>query len=367
MISRTRAATAGLLVPAALALGMSANTSYRFLGTALQITDHVERLALCGVAEAAIVALTIYSWATRTRGAAWLAYAVVLAQAVPAFQVGGATGGTIRVALGPVLLAVLLHLLLGLELRMAGAQSDSIASAALREVRERLTARLGIGRRGADSAAIARSRAADRAVDLADRSDLSRSVRSRAKNRARLAAAIDAARHDLAPAEADAAEAEIVARVVRRKSVDSLSGIGMRHDWSAALYEQMQGSELPQPEGTVNRLLEARRRLMWGIHPAMPPKPAGGDVQAEEFEHDQEDDQEAGDVTDYAAALLGHEPPPWTDLSLRQAVAKADEILPGMSSVLLAQVLAEVGVHTTDASVRSTRSSLRRAQTVSQR
>jgi hypothetical protein len=235
-MSRQTAATAGLLVPAALAMAMSADTSYRFLETALQITHPAERAVLCGVAEAAIVALTVYAWATRTKGPAYLAYAAVLVQAIPAFEVSGGVGGPVRVILGPVLLAVLLHLLLGLELRMSGGKPDSLVRAALRELRERLTAFLGIGRRGADSAAIARSRAADRAVDLADRVEAARDgSRRHSRLKAKLAAQIDAARHGLTPAEAVKAEADIVARVVRRKSVTSLAGIQARHDWAVSL------------------------------------------------------------------------------------------------------------------------------------
>ncbi|MFD7462978.1 MULTISPECIES: hypothetical protein [unclassified Streptomyces] len=235
-MSRTKAATLGLLAPAALALAMSADTSYRFLGTALAITNETERALLCGVAEAAIVALTVYAWATRTKGPAYLAYAAVLVQAIPAFQVSGGVGGPVRVVLGPVLLAVMLHLLLGLELRMSGEKSDGLIGAALRELRERLTASLGIGRRGEDSAAIARSRAADRAVDLADRvADAPEGSRKRSRRAAKLAAAIDAARHGLDATEADAAEAAIVSRVVRRKSVAGLATIATRHDWAATL------------------------------------------------------------------------------------------------------------------------------------
>ncbi|WP_143589842.1 hypothetical protein [Streptomyces africanus] len=235
-MSRQTAATVGLLVPAALALTMSADTSYRFMETALQITDENERMALCGVAEAAIIALTVYSWATRTKGPAYLAYAAVLVQALPAFTVSGSVGGPVRVVLGPVLLAVLLHLLLGLELRMSGEKSTGILASALREMRERLVAFLGIGRRGADSAAIARSRAADRAVDLADRLEGAEPGKRRhTRLTAKLAAQIDAARHGLDADEAAAAEAAIVARVVRRKSVKSLANIKSRHDWTLSL------------------------------------------------------------------------------------------------------------------------------------
>lgn len=236
MPNRTQTATAGLLVPATLALSMSADTSYRFMATALQISAQTERLVLCGVAEAAIVALTVYAWATRTKGPAYLAYAAVLVQAIPAFQVSGSVGGPVRVVLGPVLLAVLLHLLLGLELRMSGAKPTGLLASVLRELRERLTAFLGIGRRGADSAAIARSRAADRAVDLADRVEAAKpGTRKHTRLAARLAVQIDAARHGLSPDDADAAERAIVARVVRRKSVTALARIPSRHDWTVSL------------------------------------------------------------------------------------------------------------------------------------
>lgn len=329
-INRTRAATAGLLIPTTLALGMSADTSYRYLGQVLDILGHIERAALCGVAESAIIALTVYAWATRTKGPAYLAYAAVLVQAIPAFQVSGATGGPVRVVLGPVLLAVLLHLLLGLELRMSGRKSDGLFASALRELRERVTSYLGIGRRGADSAAIARNRAADRAVDLADQVAAAKPG-SRKHNRlsARLAAAIDAARHGLALADADRAEAVIVARVVRRKSVTGLASIDARHDWTTAL--AFAENEKTEISGRTAR------------------KPEGENSKREI----------STDATTYAAALLSHEPPAWSELSKREAVAKADSLNPGLTARELSEVLALVGVTVTGDSIRAHRSALR--------
>lgn len=224
--ARARAVTIGLCVPAAMALAMSASTSYRFAGERLAITDVSERMALCGAAEAAIIALTLHSWGTRSKASAWLAYLFVAVQAVPAFAVSGGIGGIVRTVLGPVLLALMLHKLLGLEVKFSGEQSGGLFASAGREIRERLTARLGIGRRGADSAAIARSRAADRAVSLASR----RRLGTRAA--VRLARAVDAAQHGLDPAAAAVAEASVVARVVRRKSVADLHGLEARHVWS---------------------------------------------------------------------------------------------------------------------------------------
>lgn len=240
--SRAQAVTVGLLIPAAMGLALSASTSYRFAGTRLGITDLAERLTLCGTAEAAIIALTLHSWGTRSKASAWLAYALVAVQAVPAFSVSGGSGGIVRIALGPVLLALMLHKLLGLEMKLSGQVSTGLLASAGREIRERITARLGIGRRGADSAAIARSRAADRAVALASK----RSLGKRAA--VRLAVAIDAAQHGLGEVDAAAAEASIVARVVRRKSVADLHGLALRHVWSTSTVSAVELIEPPVEE-----------------------------------------------------------------------------------------------------------------------
>lgn len=356
-MNRTRAATAGLLAPTALALGMSADTSYRYLGQVLQITGHIERGALCGVAETAIIALTVYSWATHSKGAAYLAYVAVLVQAIPAFQVSGAAGGPVRVALGPVLLAVLLHLLLGLEIRMSGRKSDGLVASVLREARERLTAYLGIGRRGADSAAIARSRAADRAVMLADQVASAKPGSNRhARLSARLAAAIDAARHGLSPAEADRAEAAIVARVVRRKSVTGLAAIDVRHDWSSALALAERETESERGESTLRERREVKSERLEREAREVTRREArvlaGREVPR--------------DGTMLAASLLAHEPPAWADLSLRQAVAEADALIPGLTASELSEALAQVGVTSqngerpSSGSIRSTRSAIRK-------
>jgi hypothetical protein len=233
-MNRARLAGFGLAVPGLLALAMSVNSSYRFLGARLGIVAHTERLVLAGTAESAIIAFSVYAWATKSRGPARLALAAVLVQALPAYAIGGGIGGTVRVVIGPVLLAGVLHLLLGLEVRIRGERPDSLLRAAMREARERLAAWLGIGRRGADSAAIARSRAADRAVTLADQLAAARpGGRSHRRLVGRLAAAVDQSRYRLDVADADRAERDIVARIIRRKSVDSLARIETRHRWTA--------------------------------------------------------------------------------------------------------------------------------------
>lgn len=236
-MNRTKATTAAAVVLGTVDLVVAIDTAYRFFGK-LGVTNPIERAIVCGVGEMTIVVLTLFAWTTRKQGYAYLAYAAVLVQAIPAFEVshGSTAMGVIRMIFGPVVLAIVLHILLGLEVHVSGIRREGILGAALRELRERLTASLGIGRRGTDSAAIARSRAADRAVDLADRvAAATPGSRKHSRRAARLAAAIDDARHDLEPVAADEAEAAIVSRVVRRKSVAGLATIATRHDWTATL------------------------------------------------------------------------------------------------------------------------------------
>lgn len=263
MTDRKMVATVGLSIPATMAMVMSADTSFRFLGTVLGIVDPAERGTLTGTAEVAVIALTLYAWATRARSAAWIAYAVVLVQALPAFDVSGGYGGLVRMALGPVLLVVLLHLLLGLELRMSRVRPSGILADALREVRERLVAYLGIGRRGSDSASIARSRAADRAVALVDRvAATTPGSRRHRRYTAELARALDGARHGLGAFEAQAVEEGIVARVVRRKSVAGLAGIQVQYDWTGAPRNETPALETPVPVArpvSVQRPVPAKR------------------------------------------------------------------------------------------------------------
>lgn len=254
--SRARIATAALVVPAVMSLALSASTSYRYAGQHLAITDVVERMALCGVAEALILGFTAHSWATKSKGSAWTAYAIVCVQAVPAFAVSGGTGGIVRIVLGPIALAVTLHRLLGIEAKLSGTVSNGLLASAVREIRERLTARLGIGRRGADSAEIARSRAADRAVRLASR----RKLGNRAA--ARLAVAVDAAQHGLGDADAARAEAAVVARVVRRKSVAGLHGISVRHVWATSTQGASQGATQGPHTGGVPALYPLSQRTV---------------------------------------------------------------------------------------------------------
>jgi hypothetical protein len=325
-MNRTKVATTALALPAAMALGLSADTSWRFLDTVLKISQWEERALLCGTAEASVIALSVYAWATGSKIAAYLAYAVVLVQAVPAFAVSDGSGGVFRALFGPALLLVLLHLLLGLEVRMSGSRPDSLLSRAVREARERLVAYLGLGRRGENSAAIARSRAADRAVRLsAALAAAKEGSRRHRKLTARLAKALDDAQHGLDAETAEVTRRTVTARVVQWKSVGALAHIGARHEWVVQLDEPILSA--PEP-----------------------------DLSLTEIDDESEREGEGGDALTNGALLLGHEPPKWSSLAKRAAVEKADEILPNRSAREISEALAQVGVEISPESVRSNRS-----------
>lgn len=113
-ITRAKVTAAALVVPAVSALIVSVHTSYRFFGERLGITDHIGRLLLCGVGEAAIVALTARAWGLRRRLPLLLVYvlaALLVGEAAMVWPVGQAV---LKGGLGPVLLVITCQALVSL-------------------------------------------------------------------------------------------------------------------------------------------------------------------------------------------------------------------------------------------------------------
>ena len=160
------AGAAGMYVVALMATVISANTSYRFFGERLGITGmpftvpafgplpgftlDLERVALFGVMEVALVVLAYAMRANVVRigrpgPAQWVAWGVCAFAAFAAWELSGPVAGTARVFLGPVFGLVMLHLALGIEVKVRRGQSTGVWSQAGREVRERVLSRLGLG------------------------------------------------------------------------------------------------------------------------------------------------------------------------------------------------------------------------------
>jgi hypothetical protein len=160
-------------VVACMSTGVSVNTSWRFFGERLHITDVPERVVMFAVLEAAFVACA-YGMRANVRqpggqpGAPRaVAWALTVLSAYMAIAESDFWEGIARVALGPVLGIVALHLALGVEIRHASPNASSSWAQLVREMRERVLSRFGLANDERDAATRTRHRAAVRAARLA--------------------------------------------------------------------------------------------------------------------------------------------------------------------------------------------------------
>ncbi|MFE1735242.1 hypothetical protein ACFW6X_34745 [Streptomyces bacillaris] len=183
--------------------GFGADTSWRFARDGLGMTDTTERAVLFAAGEIALFACAVMArankTATSTDDAAGttgvpgiLVWAITGALVVPCYATSGIVGGTIRAFFGPVCAALLWHLAMGLEIRVARPEALSTGLPAVvgRELRERLLSRFGLANRDRTAEQITRDRAVDRAVHLAAVLELHPDGALSGYRRRRLAAAV---------------------------------------------------------------------------------------------------------------------------------------------------------------------------------
>jgi len=149
---------------------VSIDTSWRFFEYRLHIANLWERVVMFAVVEAALLACG-YGMRANVRRAGrpgaprLIAWALCALAGYMAWQLSGVAAGLARVALGPALGLVMLHLALGIELR-AGAHKATTWARVGRELRERLLSRVGLSDDERDALARTRDRAARRAARL---------------------------------------------------------------------------------------------------------------------------------------------------------------------------------------------------------
>ncbi len=171
--------TAGL--GALVATAFSADTSWRFADHQLHMADG-ERLALFAAGEFALLACAVMARANKKATATAdkagtpgvpgvLVWCITTVQVIPAYSESGLLGGTVRTVFGPVMAALLWHLAMGLEIRVARpeALSSGLPAQIGAELRERLLSYLGLATRNRTAEQISRDRATARAVRLASR------------------------------------------------------------------------------------------------------------------------------------------------------------------------------------------------------
>ncbi|MCE7005926.1 hypothetical protein LWC34_24295 [Kibdelosporangium philippinense] len=161
------------LLGALVGLVVSVDTSWRFFGDKLGVTNVPERIAMFAGMEIVLVACGIAMFeGVRRRGgtpgpARWLAWALCGASAYAALVLSGPFLGAARVIFGPVLSVVALHFALGVELRARGYQRTGTLARIGRELRERFLSRFGLADDDRDALTRTRDRAARRVARLA--------------------------------------------------------------------------------------------------------------------------------------------------------------------------------------------------------
>jgi hypothetical protein len=159
-------------------LAVSLNTSWRFFGERLGVTG-AERVIMFSVVELALVACALGMRAnvrridpTTSRSGApgaprTVAWVLCGLSAYAALLLSGPVDGVARVALGPLLSLVMLHLALGIEIRNRTATHTGTWARVAGEMRERVLSRLGLADDDRDALTRTRERAARRVAILA--------------------------------------------------------------------------------------------------------------------------------------------------------------------------------------------------------
>jgi len=159
-------------VSAGVATLVSTDTSWRFFGERLGITDLRERVILFAVLEIALVAAGLSMRASVRRtgnpgSARLVAWGLAGASAYMAVELSGPAAGVARVTLGPVLAIIALHQALGIEIKIRHGVRTGTWATVGRELRERALSWANLGNDERDAKVRSRERAAVRAATIA--------------------------------------------------------------------------------------------------------------------------------------------------------------------------------------------------------
>ncbi|MFH8513683.1 hypothetical protein ACH4CE_00740 [Streptomyces gelaticus] len=231
-------------VAALAALGCttySADTSWRFAADYLDMGSTVERAFMFATAELALFATALMArqnlnGPARAPGVPGvLVWLITGVQIIPAYAEFGLVGGTVRAFVGPVMAAMLWHLAMGIELRHRTPQAASrgLAAVLVRQMRERLLARLGIADQDADAARLIREGALSEAVTLIVRAE-SMTAKQRGKWRGRRLSNRLHEALERADVDGDPLQDELLLRkLATRKQALRLAAVALPPRWHA--------------------------------------------------------------------------------------------------------------------------------------
>lgn len=224
-----KAASAGApVVTLAAMVGtcVSLNTNWLFFGEKLNVTHLYDRIPIFAFGEIALIGTALMArtkkLATTTedkRGSTgWygkLVWIISAASCIPALELAGLGGGLVRALFGPLGAAVMWHMALDIEITVSRPDAaESRTARALRQLRERMFARLGLLDLDEDAAAIARRLAVTRAAELiVDHQALDSAWFFKSKRRARMGRQLQRALL-VAEVDSDPAQEELLFRKI---------------------------------------------------------------------------------------------------------------------------------------------------------
>lgn len=356
-------------------LAVSLNTSWRFFGQRLGITG-AERVVMFAVVELALVACALgmrinvrrVDPATGRPGLAGaprtVAWVLCGLSAYAALLLSGPVDGIARVALGPVLSLVMLHLALGIEIRNRTVVRTGTWARVGVEMRERALSRLGLADDDRDALTRTRDRAARRVARLA--------VGTRAPLRtARLARALRASdvAHDPQMRERMLAELAVL------RHASELATLQLVSPWALGSTPSTVGTEpsIParSPSTTASTPVDpANGTSTDGEQPEQHERRRTEHAEhvREQLEHAERPGREQAEFTPaagedtYASGMLdgvllaAHTSPEWaSETSKNAAIDLADELLPDRTPRALVAALGQIGVTVAESSVRRRR------------
>ncbi len=351
-------------------LAVSLNTSWRFFGQRLGITG-AEQVVMFSVVELALVACALGMRANVRRAdpaagrsgpvgaprtVAWVLCGL---SAYAALLLSGPVEGIARVALGPTLSLVMLHLALGIEIRNHTMTRTGTWARVGTEMRERVLSRLGLADDDRDALTRTRERAARRVARLAlgeptplRTARLSRALRASyvahdPVMRERMLAVLAVLRH--ASELATLPLASPWAQVSTPSSVGAEAGIPTR---SNAPDSPVTGVSTDGEQPEQQEPVRAEHGEQVHEQPALGERPGREQV---ELIPAANEDTYANGVLD-GVVLATHTSPEWaSETSKNAAIDLADELLPDRTLRALVAALAQIGVTVTESSVRRRR------------
>ncbi|HEX5403638.1 MAG TPA: hypothetical protein VFX16_15210 [Pseudonocardiaceae bacterium] len=335
-------------------LAVSLNTSWRFFGARLGVTG-AERVVMFSVVELALVACALGMRANvrrldlatgraggpgAPRTVAWVLCGL---SAYAALLLSGPIDGVARVALGPLLSLVMLHLALGIEIRNRTATHTGVWARVAGEMRERVLSRLGLADDDRDALTRTRERAARRVALLA----LSRRTPLRTARLSRALRTSNVA-HD------DRIQRRMLAELAVLKHADELATLALPSPWTS----------IPQPTEPA-RPTEPRRVAATPTtpvvaeekrpEPAPPVEPAPRASVPERRRRPEREDTYTTGMLD-SVLLAAHTSPEWaSETSPAAAIDLADELLPDRKPTEIVAALGQIGVTVSESSVRHRR------------